>query len=149
MNKCYFIHKKISCFKNYRVSHFCHGSLIKDTFSFFFYFTIIISDPGKSYFKNWNNIPYSQRCFTFLSIFHLSRFGCTTSFSLSFNKPRENLNSRMKRYLTVSSIQYRYLFRIRGKRFHRFVPIFPPVKHREDGRRTRFEARNLAGSRIA
>lgn len=118
-------------------------------FFFFFFFTIIISDPRKSYFKNWNNIPYSQRCFTFLSIFHLSRFGCTTSFSLSFNKPRENLNSRMKRYLTVSSIQYRYLFRIRGKRFHRFVPIFPPVKHREDGRRTRFEARNLAGSRIA
>lgn len=84
----------------------------------FFYFTIIIS--GKSYFKNWNNILYSQRCFTFLSIFHLSRFGCTTSFSLSFNKPRKP-KFRMKRYLTVSSTSIDICF-VSGKEISSFCP---------------------------
>lgn len=108
----------------------------------FFYFTIIIS--GKSYFKNWNNILYSQRCFTFLSIFHISRFGCTTSFSLSFNKPRKPKFPNEKISHGIQH-QYRYLFRIRERDFIVLSRYFRPW-NTEDGRRT---IRNLRGSRIA
>lgn len=122
--------------------YFCYGSLIK----IYFYFTIIISNPGKSYFKNWNNILYSQRCFTFLSIFHLSRFGCTTSFSLSFNKPRK---PKFQNEKISHGIQHGIdICFVSGKEISSFCPDIS-ARETPGMEGERFEARNLRGSRIA